>query len=95
MRQKSQLVLAFADDGRGEAPEAASEGSEPRAAGRRDETPAIDGQWMERVCELDNCKRALARAAVHLRRAGPLGLEMYLVRMMDGMWHSFTTRSRW
>ncbi len=60
-RQNIQLVLAFPVDGGGEAPEAAGEGTEPRAAGRRDESPARDEQWMERACERDNCKRALAR----------------------------------
>ena len=53
MRQNTQLVLAFPVDGR--------EGTEPRAAGRRDESPAINDQWMERACERDNCKQALAR----------------------------------
>ena len=60
-RQNIQLVLAFPVDGRGEAPEVAGEGTEPRAARRRDESPARDEQWMERACERDNCKRALAR----------------------------------
>ena len=61
MRQNIQLVLAFPVDGRGETPEVAGEGTEPRAARRRDESPARDEQWMERACERDNCKRALAR----------------------------------
>ncbi len=60
-RQNIQLVLAFPVDGRGEAPEVAGEGTEPSAARRRDESPARDEQWMERACERDNCKRALAR----------------------------------
>ena len=68
-RQKSQLVLAFADDGRGEAPEVTSEGTEPSAAGRRDESPANNEQWIERVCERENCKRALAR--VRANRGSP------------------------
>ena len=40
MRQNIQLVLAFPVDGGGEAPEVAGEGTEPSAAGRRDESPA-------------------------------------------------------
>ena len=61
MRQNTQLVLAFPVDGRSEAPEGTEEGTEPRAAGRRDESPAINEQWMERACERDNCKQVLAR----------------------------------
>ena len=61
MRQNTQPVLAFPFDGRGEAPEGTEEGPEPRAAGRRDERPAITEQWVERGCERDNCKQALAR----------------------------------
>ena len=41
-RQNIQLVLAFPVDGGGEAPEVAGEGTEPSAAGRRDESPARD-----------------------------------------------------
>lgn len=80
-RQKSQLVLAFADDGRGEAPEVSSEGTEPRAAGRRDESPAINEQWMERVCERDNCKRTLAR--VRANRGSP-GVDGMTVTELPG-----------
>ena len=69
MRQKIQLELVFAADGGGEAPEAAGEGTEPSAAERRDESPAKDEQWMERACERDNCKRALAR--VRANRGSP------------------------
>ncbi len=61
MRQNIQLVLAFPVDGGGEAPEATGEGTEPHTAGRRDESPTTDEQWMERACERSNCKRALAR----------------------------------
>lgn len=80
-RQKSQLGLAFADDGRGEAPEVASEGTEARAAGRRDESPAINEQWMERVCERENCQRALAR--VRANRGSP-GVDGMTVEELPG-----------
>ena len=81
MRQNTQLVLAFPEDGRGEAPEVAGEGTEPRAAGRRDESPAINEQWMERVCERDNCKRALAR--VRANRGSP-GVDGMTVAELPG-----------
>ncbi len=68
-RQNSQLVLAFLGNGGGEAPEGTREGTEPSAAGRRDESPANNEQWIERVCERENCKRALAR--VRANRGSP------------------------
>lgn len=80
-RQKSQLVLAFADDGRGEAPEVSSEGTEPSAAGRQDESPAINEQWMERACERDNCKRALAQVR---RNRGSPGVDGMTVDELPG-----------
>ncbi len=74
-------MLAFADDGRGEAPEVANEGTEPHAAGRGDESPAINEQWMERVCERENCKRALAR--VRGNRGSP-GVDGMTVEELPG-----------
>jgi len=58
-RQKNQLELAFLAEDRGEAPRAAEEGTETLAAKRRAESPAIGEQWMEEVCERENCKQAL------------------------------------
>lgn len=68
-RQNSQLVLALPGDGGGEASEGTREGTEPCAAGRRDESPANNEHWIERVCERENCKRALAR--VRANRGSP------------------------
>lgn len=65
---------AFPVDGRGEAPERTEEGTEPRAAGRRDESPAINEQWIERVCERDNCKQAVARVRGNRGRPGVDGM---------------------
>ena len=81
MRQNTQLVLAFPVDGRGEAPEGTEEGTEPRAAGRRDESPANNEQWMERACERDNCKQALAR--VRGNRGSP-GVDGMTVEELPG-----------
>ena len=73
-RQKNQLVLAFLAEGRGEAPRAAKGGTEPFAAKRREESPAIGEEWMEEVCERENCKRALARVKANKGSAGLDGM---------------------
>jgi hypothetical protein len=53
-RQKSQLVLAFREEDRSEAPMASAEGIESLAAKRTTESPAIGEQLME--VELMGCK---------------------------------------
>jgi hypothetical protein len=58
-RRKSQLVLAFEQEDRGEAPTGLSEGTESLAAKRRTESLATE-QLMAEVCERENCKQALA-----------------------------------
>jgi|SRR5665213_1337563 len=60
-RQNNQLLLAFTEEYRGEAPNGFSGGTESLAAKRGTETPAIGEQLMEEVCERENCKRAWAR----------------------------------
>src|ERR1700694_3187765 len=60
-RQKNQLMLAFTDESRSEAPMASVEGTESLTAKRGTESPAIGEQLMEEVCERENCKQALAR----------------------------------
>ncbi len=59
-RQKSQYRLAFPEESRGAAPMAFVEGTESELAERRAESPATE-QWMEEVCERENCKQALRR----------------------------------
>ena len=56
-RQKNQLqmVLAFTDEGRSEAPKARREGTETSTAKRECESPAIPEQVMEEVCGRENC----------------------------------------
>jgi len=69
-RQKMvQLELAFLGRGRGEAPKASDEGTEPTTAGRRPENPAFCEQSMEEVCQRDNLRRALKR--VQQNRGSP------------------------
>ena len=60
-RQNNQLTLAFDQENRGEASKGLSEGTEPFTAKRGTESPAISEQWIEEVCERENCKQALKR----------------------------------
>ena len=58
-RQNIQLLLAFDQEDRGEASKYLSEGTEPFPAKRGTESPAINEELMEEVCERENCKQAL------------------------------------
>jgi RNA-directed DNA polymerase len=60
-RQKNQLVLAFTEEGRSEAPKASQEGTESRTAKCETERPASYEQLMEEVCERKNCWQAYKR----------------------------------
>ena len=62
-RQNNQLqmVLAFTGEGRSEAPKARRGGTESFTVKRRTESPAIEEQVMEEVCERENCLQALKR----------------------------------
>jgi RNA-directed DNA polymerase len=73
-RQKNQLVLAFLEEDRGEAPKGLREGTESLAAKRTAESPAIGEQLMEEVCERENCKQALARVKANKGSAGVDGM---------------------
>lgn len=61
MRQKNQLVLAFAEMSRSEAPRDSGEGTETLMAKREAESKAASELLMEAVCERKNCEQALAR----------------------------------
>jgi len=73
-RQKNQLVLAFLEEDRGEAPKCLSEGTESSAGKRGTESPAITEQLMEEVCERENCKQALKRVKANKGSAGVDGM---------------------
>ena len=73
-RQKNQLVLAFTDESRSEAPRVSAEGTESLAGKRRTESPAMGEQLMEEVCERENCKQALARVKANKGSAGVDGM---------------------
>jgi len=73
-RQKNQLLLAFMEEDRGEAPKGLREGTETLAAKREDESPAIDEQWIEEVCERENCQQALKRVKANRGSPGVDGM---------------------
>jgi len=76
-RQKNQLVLAFPEESRSEAPTASTEGTESLAAKRRTESPAIGERLMEEVCERENCKQALARVKANRGSPGVDGMTVH------------------
>jgi len=73
-RQKNQLVLAILEEDRGEAPECLPGGTESSAGKRGTKSPAIAEQWMEEVCERENCKQALKRVKANQGSAGVDGM---------------------
>ena len=73
-RQKNQLVLAFMEGDRGEAPKCLQEGTEASAGTRGMESPAIAEQLMEEVCERANCQQALKRVKANKGSAGVDGM---------------------
>jgi len=77
-RQKNQLqmLLAFTDEGRSEAPQARREGTESLTAKRAHESPALPERVMEEVCERENCLRALKRVKANKGSAGIDGMSV-------------------
>ena len=73
-RQNNQLVLAFAEMSRSEAPRDSVEGTEALMAKRAAESSAGSGQLMEAVCERRNCEQALARVKSNKGSAGIDGM---------------------
>ena len=73
-RQKNQLMLAFTDESRREAPRVSAEGTETVVAKRGTESLAMGEQLMEEVCARENCKQALARVKANKGSAGVDGM---------------------
>src|ERR1700682_2597451 len=73
-RQNHQLVLAFMEESRSEAPMASSEGTESPVAERKAESPVSIEQLMEEGCERENCKQALARVKANKGSPGMDGM---------------------
>jgi len=76
-RQKNQLVLAFQEESRSEAPTASAEGTESFAAERGSESPAIGEPLMEEIWERENCKQALARVKANKGSPGVDGMTVH------------------
>jgi hypothetical protein len=75
-RQKNQLVLAFTEEGRSEAPKASQEGTESRTAKCATERPASHEQLMEEVCERENCWQAYKRVKANKGSPGIDGMKV-------------------
>ena len=77
-RQKNQLqmLLAFTDEGRSEAPKSRREGTESLTAKRVYESPALPEPVMEEVCERENCWRALKRVKANKGSPGIDGMSV-------------------
>jgi len=73
-RQKTQLLLAFAAEGRDEFPTAAAEGTEPPVAKRDPESPTQTESLMEEVCQRDNLWKALKRVQANKGAPGVDGM---------------------
>ena len=78
-RQQNQLVLAFTEMSRSEAPRDSGEGTEALMAKRNDESSAGSEPLMEAVCERRNCKQALARVK---RNKGSAGIDGMTVEQL-------------
>jgi retron-type reverse transcriptase len=73
-RQKNQLVLAFTEEGRSEAPRASREGTESHTAKCETERPASHEQLMEEVCGRENCWQAYKRVKANKGSPGIDGM---------------------
>jgi Reverse transcriptase (RNA-dependent DNA polymerase) len=79
-RQKNQYRLAFPEESRGAAPMAFEGGTEAELAKRKAESPTSE-QWMEEVCERENCKQALRRVKAN---KGSPGIDGMTVEELSG-----------
>jgi RNA-directed DNA polymerase len=75
-RQKNQLVLAFAERDRSEAPNTSQEGTESPTAKCETERPARHEQLMEEVCERENCWQAYKRVKANKGSPGIDGMKV-------------------
>jgi len=76
-RQNNQMLLAFMQEGRGEAPRACVGGTEPPVAKRDAESPAEDERLMEVVCSRENLWKALTRVRANKGSPGVDGMTVH------------------
>jgi RNA-directed DNA polymerase len=76
-RQNNQLVLAFLEEDRGEAPKDLQEGTESSGGERGTQSPAIAEQLMEEVCGRESCKQALKRVKANKGSPGVDGMTVH------------------
>jgi len=75
-KNQLQMALAFAVEGRSEAPRARREGTESLTAKCETESPARAEQLMEEVCGRENCLRALRRVKANQGSPGLDGMKV-------------------
>src|SRR5579862_1514746 len=73
-RQKNQLLLAFMEEGRSEAPIRSDRRAETPAAGRGNGGPAEVEPLMEEICERSNLWKALKRVRANKGKPGIDGM---------------------
>src|SRR5262249_44677860 len=76
MRQKNQVELNLSTGAKGEAPSAAAQETEARAAGACLERPAVAGPSMEAVVERENLRTALAQVKRNKGAGGVDGMSV-------------------
>jgi RNA-directed DNA polymerase len=79
-RQNNQMLLAFMQESRGEAPTAGMGGTEPPAAKRGAESPAEDERLMEEVCAPENVWEALTQVQANKGSPGVDGMTVRQLR---------------
>ena len=81
---KKQMSLTFSAEGRGEAPNAAGEGTEAVRAGYDTESQASPENLMEEVCQRDNLVKALKRVKANQGSPGIDGMKGWTISRPTG-----------
>jgi len=76
-RQNNQMLLAFMQESRGEAPRTGMGGTEPPTAKQKTESPAEGERLMEEVCNRENLWKALKQVQANRGSAGVDGMTVH------------------